>query len=64
MAELNTARRRVRSTTGWKITAADETAIAQLPEHAWESSLKQDGTLHEDDHSAVAELTGPSRREG
>lgn len=64
MEKLNTARRRVRFTTGWKITDADEAAIAQLPEHAWESSLKQDGTLHDTDHSAVAELTGLNRRKG
>jgi hypothetical protein len=62
--ELNTARRRVRFTTGWKITDADEAAIAQLPEHAWESSLKQDATLHDTDHSAIAELTGLNRRKG
>ena len=47
-----------RITTGWKITAADEAAIAQHPEQTWESSLKQDGDLHDDDHSGVAELTG------
>lgn len=64
MEKLNTARRRVRFTTGWKITDADEAAIAELPERAWECSLKQDGTPHEDDHSAVAELTGLNKREG
>ncbi|MET7519434.1 transposase [Streptomyces sp. NPDC005480] len=64
MEKLNTARRRVRFTTGWKITAADEAAIAELPERAWESSLKQDGDLHDDEHSQVAELTGLNRREG
>jgi hypothetical protein len=64
MEKLTTTRRRVRFTTGWKITPADEAAIAELPEHAWESSLKQDGDPHDDDHSAVAELTGLNRREG
>ncbi|MET9774619.1 IS1380 family transposase [Streptomyces sp. NPDC006367] len=64
LARLTTTRRRVRFTTGWKITAVDEAAIAELPEHAWESSLKQDGTPHDDDHSGVAELTGLNRREG
>ncbi|GAQ59603.1 IS1380 family transposase [Streptomyces acidiscabies] len=64
MEKLTTTRRRVRFTTGWKITAADEAAIAELPERAWESSLKQDGDLHDDDHSQVAELTGLNRREG
>ena len=34
MEKLNTARRRVRFTTGWKITDADEAAIAELPEQA------------------------------
>jgi hypothetical protein len=29
---------------GWKITDADETALAELPEHAWTDSLQQDGT--------------------
>lgn len=42
---LNTTRRTVRYTVGWKITDADEQAIAQLPESAWETSLKQDGSL-------------------
>jgi hypothetical protein len=64
MEKLTTTRRRVRFTTGWKITAADEAAIAELPERAWESSLKQDGTLHDDDHSGVAELTGLNKRAG
>ncbi|WP_323188075.1 transposase [Streptomyces sp. NBC_01264] len=64
MEKLTTTRRRVRFTTGWTITPTDETAIAELPEHAWEYSLKQDGDLHDDDHSGVAELTGLNRREG
>jgi hypothetical protein len=48
MEKLNTARHRVRFTTGWTITDADEAAIGKLPEPAWESSLKQDGGRHED----------------
>ncbi|MEJ8632111.1 hypothetical protein [Streptomyces sp. MS2.AVA.5] len=64
MEKLTTTRRRVRFTTGWTITPVDEAAIAELPEHAWECSLKQDGDLHDDDHSGVAELTGLNRREG
>ncbi|WP_405575623.1 IS1380 family transposase [Streptomyces sp. NBC_01167] len=64
MEKLTTTRRRVRFTTGWTITPVDEAAIAELPEHAWEYSLKQDGDLHDDDHSGVAELTGLNRREG
>ncbi|MFI8090845.1 hypothetical protein ACIF9R_21405 [Streptomyces sp. NPDC086080] len=42
---LNTKRRTVRYTVGWEITPEDEAAIARLPEHAWETSLKQDGDL-------------------
>ncbi|WP_442810483.1 hypothetical protein [Streptomyces sp. Wh19] len=34
---LNTTRRTVRYTVGWKITEDDERAIAQLPETAWET---------------------------
>jgi hypothetical protein len=44
---LNTARRTVRYTVGWKIGEADEQAIAKLPETAWETSLHQDGTLQD-----------------
>ncbi|WP_262391561.1 transposase [Nocardiopsis sp. CNR-923] len=36
---LNTTRRTVRYTVGWKITSADEAAIARLPESAWETAL-------------------------
>ncbi|MBL3671713.1 IS1380 family transposase [Streptomyces sp. M2CJ-2] len=64
LEELNTTRRRVRFTTGWTITETDEAAIAQLPESAWETSLKQDGSPHDPDHSGVAELTGLNRRKG
>jgi hypothetical protein len=59
---LNTKRRTVRYTVGWKITPEDETAIAQLPEHVWETSLKQDGDLQEG--YQVAELTGLNTRDG
>ncbi|MFG2563526.1 hypothetical protein [Streptomyces sp. NPDC048496] len=44
---LNTTRRTVRYTVGWKITEDDERAIAKLPEAAWETSLHQDGSLQE-----------------
>ncbi|MEW2491780.1 transposase [Streptomyces sp. NPDC048411] len=37
---LNTTRRTVRYTVGWKITEDDEQAIAKLPEAAWETSVK------------------------
>jgi DDE family transposase len=62
LRDLNTMRRAVRFTTGWKITEADEAAIALLPETAWEDSLNQDGSVQEGYH--VAELTGLNRREG
>jgi hypothetical protein len=58
---LNTTRRTVRYTVGWKITDADEQAIARLPEAAWETSLTQDGSLQ--DGYFVAELTGLNTRE-
>jgi hypothetical protein len=41
---LNTARRTVRYSVGWKMTDADEKATVKLPENAWETSLEQDGT--------------------
>ncbi|MFC9331764.1 transposase [Kitasatospora sp. NPDC057015] len=43
---LNTARRTVRYTVGWKVTDADERAIALLPESVWEDTLNQDGTVN------------------
>ncbi|MFE4416143.1 IS1380 family transposase [Streptomyces sp. NPDC056821] len=62
LRDLNTMRRTVRFTTGWTITDEDEKAIALLPETAWETSIKQDGSLQ--DGYFVAELTGLNRREG
>ena len=59
---LNTTRRTVRYTVGWTITDADERAIAGLPEHAWETSVNQDGSLQEG--YWVAELTGCNTRDG
>jgi hypothetical protein len=59
---LNTRRRTVRYTVGWKITEDDEKAIARLPEAAWETSLHQDGSVPEG--YFVAELTGLNTREG
>ncbi|MGW0885856.1 IS1380 family transposase [Streptomyces sp. NPDC002671] len=59
---LNTTRRTVRYTVGWKITEEDEAAIAQLPENAWETALTQGGELQEGYH--VAELTGLNTRDG
>lgn len=59
---LNTARRTVRYTVGWKMTDADEHAIALLPEQAWQESLHQDGTLQAE--YGIAELTGLNTRTG
>jgi hypothetical protein len=59
---LNTTRRTVRYSVGWKMTDADETAIAQLPQTAWAASLHQDGTLQAE--YGIAELTGLNTREG
>ncbi|MFE6555077.1 hypothetical protein ACFVHS_42885 [Streptomyces sp. NPDC057746] len=59
---LNTTRRTVRYTVGGKIGDADEQAIAQLPETAWETSLHQHGSIQ--DGYAVAELTALNTREG
>ncbi|MEU8252412.1 IS1380 family transposase [Nonomuraea sp. NPDC048916] len=60
MKGLNTTRRTVRFTVGWKITDTDETAIAKLPETAWQAAVRQDGEVHE--HAQVAELTGLDAR--
>lgn len=62
LEDLNTARRTVRYTVGWKMTDADEEAIARLPKTAWETSVKQDGEAQEG--YFVAELTGLNTREG
>lgn len=62
LRDLNTMRRTVRFTTGWMITDEDEKAIALLPETAWETSIKQNGSLQEG--CFVAELTGLSTRDG
>ncbi|MEY9988269.1 hypothetical protein ABIE67_000301 [Streptomyces sp. V4I8] len=62
LESLNTKRRTVRYTVGWKITPEDEAAIAKLPESAWETSLHQDGSVQEG--YQVAELTGVNTGEG
>jgi hypothetical protein len=59
---LNTTRRTVRYSVGWKMTDADENAIARLPASAWSASIGQDATVQDDCH--VAELTGLSTRGG
>ncbi|WP_430792084.1 transposase, partial [Actinoplanes sp. G11-F43] len=58
--QMNRLWRSVRFTVGWKITEADETAIATLPETAWTDSLNQDGTPA--GSAQVAELTGLNTR--
>jgi hypothetical protein len=62
LEQLNTARRTVRYTVGWKMTDADEHAIGLLPEQAWQDSLAQDGTLQAE--RGIAELTGLNTRTG
>lgn len=59
---LNTTRRTVRYTVGWKITDVDEAAIAALGEPAWEDAVDQDGAVQHACH--VAELTGLNTRVG
>jgi hypothetical protein len=60
IAALNTTRRTVRFTVGWKITDVDEAAIGRLPEGAWQAAVDQDGRLHQ--RAGVAELTGLNER--
>lgn len=57
---MNRLWRSVRFTVGWTVTAADETAIGQVPVNAWSDSLNQDRTVTDDAH--VAELTGLNTR--
>jgi hypothetical protein len=59
---LNTRRRTVRYLVGWTITAADEQAIALLPEKVWGDALTQDGTPVATAH--IAELTDLNTRPG
>ena len=62
LLSLSTARRKVAFTSGFTITAVEEAAIAQLPEHAWTAAIEQDGSI--DPVAQVAELTGLWRRTG
>jgi hypothetical protein len=62
LEKLNTKRRTVRYLVGWTITGDDETAIARLPERAWEAALRQDGSIQKD--YGIAELTGLNTRTG
>lgn len=60
MKGLNTTRRTVHFTVGWKITHVDEAAIAGLPADAWQTAVRQDGKVHP--HAEVTELTGLDER--
>lgn len=62
MLSLSSPRRKVMFTSGFTITALEEAAIADLPEHAWTQAVEQDGRL--DQVAQVAELTGLWRRTG
>jgi hypothetical protein len=62
LLSLTTTRRTVLFTSGFTITATEEAAIADLPEHAWTHALEQDGSI--DPVAQVAELTGLWRRAG
>ena len=55
-------RRQVLFTCAWAITAADEDALALLPEDAWKPGVDQDGHPEEDKH--VAEVTHLMSRAG
>jgi hypothetical protein len=59
---LNTTRRTVRYTVGWKMTDAEEAAIAVLAADDWQVSLHQDATLQAE--YGIAELTGLNTRTG
>ena len=59
---LNTTRRTVRYLVGWKMTDADERAIALLPDDVWQDTLAQNGTAVSSAH--IAELTDLSTRPG
>lgn len=59
---LNTRWRRVYYTVGWAIRAAEEAAIAALPEAAWTEAVRTDGDVQ---HGyAVAELTALAAKPG
>jgi len=62
LLSLSTTRRKVAFTSGFTVTAVEEAAIADLPEHAWTAAIEQDGQV--DPVAQVAELTGLWRRAG
>ncbi len=49
-------------TCGWRITAADEAAIMQVPAAAWQPGITQDGSIEED--KDVTEITHLMTRAG
>jgi hypothetical protein len=57
---LNNTRRVAHFIVGWRVTDADEKAIAALPAAAWTAAVAQDGEPQADCH--VAELTGLDER--
>jgi hypothetical protein len=59
---LSSPRKTVLFTCGWMITAADETAIMQLPQDAWKPGISQDGEAEQD--KDVAEITHLMSRAG
>ena len=62
LLQIASPRRQVLFTCGWAITAADEQAIALLPDDAWKPGVDQDGHPEEDKH--VAEVTHLMSRAG
>jgi hypothetical protein len=62
LISLSSRRRKVLFTCGWMITAADEAAIMQVPQDAWQPGITQDGDAEED--KEVAEVTGLMSRAG
>jgi hypothetical protein len=64
LTAASTTRRLVRYTVGWKMTPADEAAIAALPATAWSAMLDQDGDPLNVQAGGVAEITGLSTRTG
>jgi Transposase DDE domain group 1 len=62
LLSLSSPRREVLFTCGWMITAADENAIRQVPDGAWEPGTAQDGAAEDD--KDVTEITGLMTRAG
>jgi hypothetical protein len=62
LLSMSSPRRMLLFTCGWMITAADEDAIRQVPQDAWEPGIGQDGAIEED--KDVAEITHLLSRAG